>query len=87
MSNQKTIKTKEQEDTSDVSSNSAEEEALEESPELEAADSAEFRVPNVPNAKVRESLTDMIEYYTEMAFINPRERLDNMQAADVRTRT
>jgi hypothetical protein len=87
MANQKTIKTKEQEDTSDVSSNSAEEEALDEAGELEATESAEFRVPPAPNVKVRESLTDMVEYYTEMAFINPRERLDNMRAADVRTPT
>lgn len=83
MPKQKTIKTVEQKEASDVSSNSDED--MEEEEAVDAAESTDFPVPNVPNAKVRESLTDMIEYYTEMTFLDRRERLENMQAADVRT--
>jgi hypothetical protein len=81
MTNKKKIKAEKEEEASEVSSNTedTEEEAV------EAAESTGF--PTLPNDKVRESLTDLIEYYTEMAFLNRRERIKNMEAADVRTRT
>ena len=69
-----------------MSSNSSREEVEEEAVE-EAESDEDFQVPNVPNAKVRESLTDQIEYYTEMAFLDRRERLEHMVAADVRIQT
>ncbi len=82
MSNKKTIKRVEQEEASDVSSHTTEDVK-----DGEDEEEDEFQVPDVPNDKVRESLTDMVEYYTEMAFLDRRERLENMQAADVRTQT
>jgi hypothetical protein len=82
MSNKKTIKRVEQEEASDVSSHSTEDVK-----DGEDEEEDEFQVPDVPNDKVRESLTEMVEYYTEMAFLDRRERLENMQAADVRTQT
>jgi hypothetical protein len=86
MSNKKIIKTVEQEEASDVSSKSTEEDLKDdEEEEEEDEEENDFQVPDVPNDKVRESLTDMIEYYTEMAFLDRRKRLENMQAADVRT--
>jgi hypothetical protein len=86
MSKQKIVKAAQQEETSEVSSNSSREDVEEEAVK-EADSDDDFQVPDVPNAKVRESLTDQIEYYTEMAFVDRRERLENMQAADVRART
>jgi hypothetical protein len=86
MSKEKTIKARQQEETSEVSSNSSREDVKEEAME-EAESDDDFQIPNVPNVKVQESLTDQIEYYTERAFLDRRERLENMQAADVRTQT
>jgi hypothetical protein len=89
MSNKKTktIKTVEQEEASDVSSKSTAEDLNEEDDAEDDEEENDFQVPDVPNDKVRESLTDMIEYYTEMAFLDRRKRLENMQAADVRIST
>jgi hypothetical protein len=84
--NKKTIKRVEQEEASDVSSQSTEDAEDVKHGEDEAEEEEEKKFhPDVPNDKVLESLTDMIEYYTEMAFLDRRERLKNMQAADVRT--
>jgi hypothetical protein len=87
MAKQKTIKKVQQEEQdSEVSSHSSSEDVEEEAVE-EAESNDDFRIPDVPNAKVRESLTDQIEYYTEMAVLDRRERLAHMVAADVSIRS
>jgi hypothetical protein len=81
MAKQKTNKAVQQEEASDVSSNSSREDV-----KKEAVKKVQVPMPNAPNAMVRESLTDQIEYYTELAFLDRRERLAHMVAADVRIR-
>jgi hypothetical protein len=77
-----TEETKAEDAQSDVSSMKEEDEAE----EAEAEAEEEFVAPAVPavsNAKVLQSLTDLVEYYVEMTIMDRRDRIENAQAADV----
>jgi hypothetical protein len=79
-SNKKQTEETKAEEASDTAEESEDDEA-------EAAED-EFIAPVVSNAKVNakvlQSLTDLVEYYVEMTIVDRRDRLENAQAANVR---